>query len=191
MWFKTRAVILTSGLGAGSSRIVAFDAALRSAKIADFNLIQVSSIVPPGVPVYVFKEGVGVISGDGCMLPTVYATSSSQRPGEVLSGAVGLGVPTDSQRSGVIFFNQGHDLAENDCISELEAMVAEGMKMLRRTDAYTYHYATASQQVEDSNEWRSVVAALSFVDDHMWKYFEDAVEPVSGAASRPPELVKP
>ena len=46
-WFETGAVILTHGWSRGGSAINAFDNALRAARIADFNLLRVTSIVPP------------------------------------------------------------------------------------------------------------------------------------------------
>ena len=134
MWFDTRAVILTSGVGSGSRDIVAFDAALRDAAIADFNIIKVTSIVPPQVPVYIMKKGTPAIVGDGHMLPAVYAKVSSDKNGIAVSTAAGVGVPEDRDRCGVIFVNKGKNLDETECVSGLEAMIKEGMNKLRRFD---------------------------------------------------------
>src|SRR5580700_9878232 len=127
MWFDTRAVILTSGVGSGSSGIVAFDAALRDAAIADFNIIKVTSIVPPQVPVYVMKKGAPAITGDGHMLPAVYMKFTSSVDGETLSSGVGVGIPSDRKRCGVIFVNGGKGLVEADCVAGLKEMITEGM----------------------------------------------------------------
>lgn len=44
-----RSVIdVTSGIGSGPTKLSAFDAALREAGIANFNLIHLSSVIPPG-----------------------------------------------------------------------------------------------------------------------------------------------
>jgi len=41
-------IIVVSGVGSGCTELSAFDAALRSVGIPDFNLIRLSSIIPPG-----------------------------------------------------------------------------------------------------------------------------------------------
>ena len=40
-------IILTSGIGIGSTKLNAFDNALLNAGIGNFNLLSVSSIIPP------------------------------------------------------------------------------------------------------------------------------------------------
>jgi arginine decarboxylase len=190
MWFNTRAVVLTSGRGSGSREIVAFDAALRASAIADFNLIKVTSIVPPGVPVYrLVCDDLEAIDGRGHMLPTVYAKVSSEVIGERITAAVGLGVPDDNQRSGVIFIDEQRHGTEDQCVDGLAAMVAEGMTMLRRTDSYSFHNASASAQREaGAPGWCTVLAALSFVDEDLWPYFEDRVVPLDTVGRTPPPV---
>jgi len=41
-------ILITDGVGTGPTRLAAFDAALQIAGIGDFNLIELSSIVPNG-----------------------------------------------------------------------------------------------------------------------------------------------
>jgi pyruvoyl-dependent arginine decarboxylase len=179
-WFRTRAVVLTSGVGIGNSQIVAFDSALRAAKIADFNLIRVSSIVPAGVPIYTLRQGVGPISGNGCMLPAVYACTASGDQGEFLSGAVGVGVPRDPAQSGVIFFREGLGQVEADCVGEVADMVREAMTEVRHIDddAYDFRCVPASAPPCTGKKWRAALSALCFADDHLWTtYFEPLVEP--------------
>lgn len=178
-WFDTRAVILTAGVGSGSAGIVAFDAALRSACIADFNLIRVTSIVPPNVPVYRMKAGAEAISGAGHMLPTVYAHETSDRAGLTLSSSVGVGVPQDRSRAGVIFPNSGIELDEQDCIAELEKMIGEAMAQLRRADQCSFRYASASGAVPKMGGWYCSLSALCFADNSLWPLFEDRVELVA------------
>ena len=48
---------VVSGIGFGPTKLAAFDAALRHAQIANFNLIHLSSIIPPGSTVVVPEEG--------------------------------------------------------------------------------------------------------------------------------------
>jgi len=190
MWFDTRAVVLTSGCGFGSGENISFDAALRASEIADFNLIKVTSIVPPGVPVYrLANDGPEAIDGQGRMLPTVYAKVSSAIIGEQITAGIGLGVPADSERSGVIFFDEQRDGTEGQCVKGLETMVAEGMTMLRRTDSYSFHCTSASaQRAAGMREWCTVLAAAAFLDEDLWRYFENRVVRLDAGGRTPPHI---
>jgi len=44
----SRTILVTSGVGEGRTRLSAFDAALWDAGIANFNLMKLTSIIPPG-----------------------------------------------------------------------------------------------------------------------------------------------
>lgn len=41
-------IVVTSGTGEAPSELAAFDAALHQAGVANFNLIRLSSLIPPG-----------------------------------------------------------------------------------------------------------------------------------------------
>jgi arginine decarboxylase len=41
-------MFLTRGVGKNRERLAAYEAALRSAQIAEYNLVKISSIYPPG-----------------------------------------------------------------------------------------------------------------------------------------------
>jgi pyruvoyl-dependent arginine decarboxylase len=178
-WFDTRAVILTSGRGYGGEKLVAFDAALRDARIDGLNLHQVTSIVPPRVPLYQMQAGGPPLSGDGCHTPAVYAKTASCMPGETMSAGVGLGIPHDRSRSGVIFTLGETGLPVLLCRDRLEAMVAEGMQKLRRTDGYDFRAAIATATAGRDGQWCAVTAALCFADRHLWRaYFRKHAEPL-------------
>jgi len=44
-------IFLTSGIGSGPTKLSAFDAALNHAGIANFNLLRLSSVIPPGTEI--------------------------------------------------------------------------------------------------------------------------------------------
>lgn len=44
-------IYLTSGLGSGPTKLSAFDSALNHAGIANYNLIKLSSVIPPGTEI--------------------------------------------------------------------------------------------------------------------------------------------
>ena len=104
MWFNTNTVFLTHGVATGGTELNAFDNAMRAARIADFNIIRVTSIVPPGVTTKLLKLDAPPIDGAGHMLPSVYETVITEKQGDVISAGVAVGVPAaNSKNSGVIF----------------------------------------------------------------------------------------
>jgi len=134
MWFSTSSVLLTSGSAVGKTPLNAFDNALRNAGIADFNLIKVSSVIPPSVPVRRLMRRSIPISGEGLMVPTIYAELNSDEPGTELAVAVGAGLPPPSQHAAGVVFVAACRGSEQTARTLVAEMVHEGMeqKGLRR-----------------------------------------------------------
>ena len=87
----------TAGHAEGGTALNAFDNALLAAGIGNINLIKVSSILPPDVPVIELPK-----IKPGALIPTAYAAMTSETPGERIAAAVGYAVPDDPARNGVI-----------------------------------------------------------------------------------------
>jgi len=64
---------VSSGVGAGLTRLAAFDAALRSAGVADFNLVRLSSVIPPGSLVNTVEGNQQLRGTHGDLLYCVYS----------------------------------------------------------------------------------------------------------------------
>lgn len=161
MWFKTTKVLLTTGHGTGGQALVAFDCALRTAGIADFNLIRVTSIVPPGIPVINLVPTDQLIRGEGRMIPTVYETICSNKVGAEISVAVGVGLtPQDEPGAGIIYTYScfGPKIQADKTIRE---MIAETMK-LKSLHQHRCEVAVTSAVVK--KPWTSVLAAALFCD---------------------------
>ena len=87
----------TAGHAEGGTTLNAFDNALLAAGIGNINLIKVSSILPPEVPVIDLPK-----IKPGALIPTAYAAMTSETPGETVAAAVGYAVPDDPAKNGVI-----------------------------------------------------------------------------------------
>jgi arginine decarboxylase len=87
----------TAGHAEGGTTLNAFDNALLAAGIGNINLIKVSSILPPEVPVIDLPK-----IKLGALIPTAYAAMTSETPGETVAAAVGYAVPDDPAKNGVI-----------------------------------------------------------------------------------------
>jgi arginine decarboxylase len=113
---------LVSGASEGYTPLNAFDAALLNAGIGNTNLIKITSIIPPHC-----KEIKPIRLPQGAILPTAYASISSDIPGEIISAAVAVALPKDDDQPGLImeYSARGHS-KEIELIAK--NMASEGMK---------------------------------------------------------------
>jgi arginine decarboxylase len=77
------------GTGIGSTALSAFDAALRDAGVANFNLVRLSSVVPPHTDVDATGAAPLPAGGWGDRLYCVYAEQRATTPGEQAWAGVG------------------------------------------------------------------------------------------------------
>ena len=108
--------ILVSGVGNDKYQLVSFDKALFASKIANYNLVKVSSILPPNC-----KEEYKITARQGSILFTAYASVSSCEQG-ILSAAVGVGIPQSTDEIGVIMEFSCRD-SESVAIHQVREMV--------------------------------------------------------------------
>jgi arginine decarboxylase len=121
MWKTPTKITLVSGTGEGETFLTAFDRALLDAGIGDFNLIKVSSIVPPNAR---FVELPDIPKG--ALVPTVYSKIDSAIPGEVISACVGAGISDEGFGLLYEFSHQGTAAAAEEIVRN---MIKEGFKM--------------------------------------------------------------
>ena len=101
-------IILASGVGFGTTEITAFDNALLKAGVGNYNLIKVSSIIPPnsqyeGNNLKLLNE-----KPIGSLLPAVYTYTYSRRENQPILSAIMCGFPKDKNNNGVIFKYSGN-----------------------------------------------------------------------------------
>lgn len=111
---------ITSGLGTSEYRLVAFDNALLSAGISNYNLVRVSSILPADC-----KRRQSVDVPFASPLYTAYATISSDKQGEHIATAIAAGIPKDSEDIGIIMEAEGETSDETE--ERVRNMVVEAM----------------------------------------------------------------
>jgi arginine decarboxylase len=119
---------LVSGASEGFTPLNAFDGALLSAGIGDTNLVKMSSIVPPRCQLIS-----PVPLPPGSLVPTAYASISSDIPGEIISSAVAVALPKEPHYPGLIMEYSGRG-TKVDIEETVRRMALEGMKLrLRET----------------------------------------------------------
>jgi len=113
----------TAGHAEGGTALNAFDNALLAAGIGNINLIKISSILPPDVPVVDLPK-----IKPGALVPTAYAAITSETPGETVTAAVGYALTDDPTKNGVIM--EFHGVATRDeAERQIRAMLDEAFRV--------------------------------------------------------------
>ena len=96
-----RKVFFTSGVGTHPEHLESFEVALRNAGIEKFNLVTVSSILPPNCEIVSREEGLKELS-PGEIVFCVMSRISSNEPRRMLSTSVGCALPQITNKHGYI-----------------------------------------------------------------------------------------
>jgi arginine decarboxylase len=103
-------IVITGGVGRAPTPLAAFDAALQAAGVADFNLVRLSSLIPPGSHVDDALQPPAMAGRWGDRLYVVYAEHRVRIPGERACAA--LGWVQDDSGAGMLVEHHGHDETE-------------------------------------------------------------------------------
>ncbi|MEO0294792.1 MAG: arginine decarboxylase, pyruvoyl-dependent [candidate division WOR-3 bacterium] len=112
---------LTSGFGVGETKLLSFDRALRSAKIENYNLVKISSILPPGVEK---KEKIDLVPSS--ILYIAYGYLISDKKGEIISAVCGVAIPEKEKDIGIIMEWSSYEKKEKG-IEEVKRMLETAM----------------------------------------------------------------
>ncbi|MCL4344956.1 MAG: arginine decarboxylase, pyruvoyl-dependent [Candidatus Thermoplasmatota archaeon] len=104
-------LFFTRGVGRGDTMLRSFEEALRDAGIAQFNIVSVSSIFPPGATVIERDDGLKHLS-PGQILFTVLARNASNELNRMVSSAIGYAIPTDRSKWG--YLSEHHSFGETE-----------------------------------------------------------------------------
>jgi arginine decarboxylase len=94
-------IFFTKGVGRSKEQLTSFELALRDAGIAPFNLVTVSSIVPPGAEVVSRKEGLEHLK-PGQILFVVMSRCASDEPNRLIVASVGCAIPAEKNTYGYL-----------------------------------------------------------------------------------------
>lgn len=91
--------------------LTSFELALRSAGIAPYNLVTVSSIYPPNVKRVSKDEGLKLLP-PGSVVHAVMARNSTSEPNRLISASIGVAIPNDPNQYG--YLSEHHPFGETD-----------------------------------------------------------------------------
>ncbi|MHC4326250.1 MAG: pyruvoyl-dependent arginine decarboxylase [Planctomycetota bacterium] len=116
-------VFLTKGLGRHKYKLKSFEEALRKAGMAQQNLVQVSSIMPPKCKMISRERGLKLLTpGEICFC--VLARSDTNEHGRLVASSVGVAVPRDRSRWGYLSEVHGHGMNQQTAADMAEDLAA-------------------------------------------------------------------
>lgn len=115
--------MISTGIGKSENRLVGFDKALLNAHVGNYNLVRLSSILP------VRCEWVDAVDlEEGSLLPTAYSTISSDIKGQNIVSSIGVGIPEDDSKVGIIMEYSACDKTKEETLFVLHSMIQEAFE---------------------------------------------------------------
>jgi len=106
-----RSFFLTKGVGRHKESLSSFELALRDAGISQFNLVTVSSIVPPGCKQIPREQGVGYLKA-GEIVFLVLARNSTNEAHRLVASSIGIAIPAGQTEYG--YLSEHHSYGQTD-----------------------------------------------------------------------------
>lgn len=170
-----RKVFFTTGVGKDKERLLSFEKALRNAGIEKFNLVPVSSILPPRCEIVSRKEGLKYLS-PGEVVFCVLSLNSSNEKNKQIFASVGCAIPSDRNVHGYISEHHGFDKNKEEVENYVKYLASYmlattlGLKLNDRKNLNSFVKNKGIKelgfvQVEKTknNLWTTVIASAVFI----------------------------
>jgi len=116
-------MFFTRGVGRHRNNLQSFEISLRTAGIAPFNLVKVSSIFPAGCKIVSRQTGLKTLR-PGQVVFCVMAEARTDEPNRLVSAGIGLAIPSENARFGYISEHHGFGMTEKRTADFVEDMAA-------------------------------------------------------------------
>lgn len=138
--FTPKELFFTNGVGRHKEKLASFEIALRDADIAEFNLVRVSSIYPPGCKIVSRSVGRKKL-GPGQILFVVIAESSTNEPNRLISASIGVAIPRDKEKYGYLSEHHAYGITAKkagDYAEDLAAVMLASTLGIEYNEEVTY-----------------------------------------------------
>jgi len=102
---------LTKGVGKHKEQLQSFELALRDAKIQHLNLVNVSSIIPPGCKLIALEKGTSLLK-PGEITFLVLARNATNEPHRLIASSIGVAIPSGKHNYG--YLSEHHSYGQPD-----------------------------------------------------------------------------
>lgn len=116
-------MFFTKGTGKHRENLQSFEAALRDAGIARYNLVRVSSIYPATCKIVSRSRGLSQLQ-PGQIVFCVLADCRTCEPNRLAGAGIGLALPADKTKHGYISEYHGFGMTQRACSDYVEDMAA-------------------------------------------------------------------
>lgn len=153
----------TTGTGRHREMLESFELALRDAGIEKFNLVTVSSILPPGCEIVAKESGLKELL-PGEIVFTVMSRNSSNEPSRRIAAAIGCAIP-EHHLDDFGYISEHHSYGESsECAGKYAGALAEEMYYSwKKEHPIKISYASRSAEVDEEGNWTTVIAAAVFI----------------------------
>ena len=94
-------IFFTRGVGKHKHELQSFELALRSADIEKYNIVNVTSIIPPNCEIISQEKGIEFLK-TGQIIYCVISRNKTNEPNRLIGAAVGIAIPKDKGSYGYI-----------------------------------------------------------------------------------------
>lgn len=180
--YVPKKLFLTKGVGVHKEKLFSFEMALRDARIAQFNLVRVSSIYPPGCKIIPIEKGLKELEA-GQIVHCVLSDISSNEYNRLLAASVGMAVPQHKHQHGYLSEHHAYGMTDEECGDYAEDLAAEMLATILGLDfdpdaSYDLkrdiwkmsdqivktHNITQSAIVKKHNVWVTVLAGAILIE---------------------------
>ncbi|HEY3422901.1 MAG TPA: arginine decarboxylase, pyruvoyl-dependent [Methanocellaceae archaeon] len=156
-------VFFTSGTGTHKEMLESFEMALRDAGIEKYNLVTVSSILPPKCEIITSTEGLKELV-PGEIVFTVMSRNSSNEPSRRISASIGCAIPAD-RVADFGYLSEHHSYGETEKFAgEYAEKLAENMYYTwKKENPKTTMNIAKTAEVDDEGNWTTVISAAVFI----------------------------
>jgi arginine decarboxylase len=163
-------VFFTKGVGRHKEKLRSFELALRDAGIEKYNLVRVSSILPPGCEIISKEEGLKLLK-PGQIVYCVLSENTSNEPNHRIVASIGCAIPLEKDVHGYLSEHHSSDETEEKAGRYAETlatcMLATTLGMPfdpEKEQGYGKVKTTnISQSALVENGWTTVIAAAVFI----------------------------
>ena len=174
-------IFLTKGVGRHKESLASFELALRSAGIHRCNIVNVSSIIPPGCKLITKEEGLKLLQ-PGEITFAVLSKNSVKESHRLLAASIGVAIPSNKNSYGYLSehhsFGQSAEAAGNYAEDLAATMLATTMgipfdseqawdekKQIFKTSGMIIKTSNITQSAKGDKKgcWTTVLAAAVFI----------------------------
>ncbi len=180
--FTPTKMFLTKGVGIHKDKLASFELALRSAGIEKCNLVTVSSIMPPYCKIISKEKGEKYLQ-PGEVVFCVMARSETNEPNRLVSSAIGVARPSDSNNYGYLSEHHSYGEVAKKCGDYAEDLAAtmlattlgiefdsdkawDERKDIYISSGHIFKTTNITQSAEGNKDglWTTVITAAVFCD---------------------------